>query len=357
MQAPSPMNEDNTTPLYCRVIDYKAEEENYDMEYSDDETPISSFEESPSQKPMVSMCSPRKTLMIDELDAPLSINKLQPITNDGSSSQRCSSRNMNEDSIPCPCCRSYVHCKSPKKKNNLLASNVRKNKQEQMQMPQSFSALVESVWSDQTADDSSDDGDYDTTCARNKLKREPILHQGKFDYTVTKVLADKWLHKKGSGNDIFGCKSWKSRWCQLVLAKVPGYNGVEVPLFLSSWHYSAPAPSSIIVLDTKLAVSVEIDDEMNAYGNNNNKHVNSGMKKYTHRFDIVAKTKSSSRTFSASSLEERNTWVKIINEAVDKYDRAQRVSRMSQCPLPPTIPRPIKISRNISDLNGLDLVC
>ncbi len=138
---------------------------------------------------------------------------------------------------------------------------------------------------------------------------------------------------------------------------MPGHNGIEVPLFLSSWHYSAPAPSSIIVLDTKLAVSVEIDDDMNTHGNNINSNANNGTKNYSHRFDIVAKTKSSSRTFSASSLEERNTWVKIINEAVDKYDRAQRASRMSQCPLPPTIPRPVKICRNISDLNGLDLVC
>lgn len=216
--SPSPMSQDTAAiPLYCKVIDFKVEEETYDMEYSDDETSISSFEESPpSQKPIVT-ASPIKTLMIDELDAPLSNNKLQPITNSTSSPNRCNNM-MSEDSIPCPCCRSYVHCKSPKKKNNLLASNPRRNKQEQGQMQQSFSALIESVWSDQTPDDISDDDDYDTTCARNKLKKEPILHEGKFDYTITKVLSDTWLHKKGSGNDVFGCKAWKSRWCQLVVS-------------------------------------------------------------------------------------------------------------------------------------------
>ncbi len=110
-----------------------------------------------------------------------------------------------------------------------------------------------------------------------------------------------------------------------------------------------PSPSTIIILDTKIAVSIDENEEESIPA------WKSSAKQL--RFDVVDRAKSSLRTFSTSSVEERDSWINAINQAVCNYGRAQRNSRLSHVPLPPAIPKPIRITRSVSNLDGLNLVC
>lgn len=40
------------------------------------------------------------------------------------------------------------------------------------------------------------------------------------DYEVTAVIGKGWLHKKGTGKDWMGSRSWKPRWVQLVVSSL-----------------------------------------------------------------------------------------------------------------------------------------
>lgn len=44
-----------------------------------------------------------------------------------------------------------------------------------------------------------------------------VLHSG-IQYNPTRVLAEGWVHKKGTGNDFFGSRAWKARYCRLVVS-------------------------------------------------------------------------------------------------------------------------------------------
>ena len=43
-----------------------------------------------------------------------------------------------------------------------------------------------------------------------------VLHSG-VQYQPTRILAEGWVHKKGTGNDFFGSRAWKARYCRLVV--------------------------------------------------------------------------------------------------------------------------------------------
>jgi hypothetical protein len=38
------------------------------------------------------------------------------------------------------------------------------------------------------------------------------------EYNPTRILVEGWVHKKGTGNDLFGSRSWKARYCRLVVS-------------------------------------------------------------------------------------------------------------------------------------------
>jgi hypothetical protein len=37
------------------------------------------------------------------------------------------------------------------------------------------------------------------------------------EYKFNRVLAEGWIHKKGTGNDWLRSRGWKTRWAQLVV--------------------------------------------------------------------------------------------------------------------------------------------
>ena len=61
---------------------------------------------------------------------------------------------------------------------------------------------------------SSDDDD----CDENE-SLPGVLHSG-IEYRPKKILVEGWVHKKGTGNDIFGSRAWKPRYCRLVVRMV-----------------------------------------------------------------------------------------------------------------------------------------
>jgi len=175
-------------PTYCNPADKKHEMDAFDMEYSDDEgTSVSSLEESSSYNLI-----PLKTLMIDELD-----NASCKKTNKKEGSPK--SRSPLKHDARLNTIDSYVHCES-KKKKNLIVSNVERIHQEQQS---SLSTLLESMRLDQN-----NDADDDS-----------LIKEEKIEFEIVEYIKENWLRKKGSGKDVFGNKSWKSRWCQLVVSQ------------------------------------------------------------------------------------------------------------------------------------------
>jgi hypothetical protein len=157
--------------------------------------------------------------------------------------------------VPCACCKSYVRCKDHSTNNNkynknLIASHVlgasQKNDNDDDDCcaghgegqktddtsKSSFSALFESLlWpSGGAAGAMTSAGEHQQQVGSTKMRGDhdksniqQESHHGPssptdFSYTVVKCLMESWLHKKGSGNDVFGSTSWKPRWCQLVVS-------------------------------------------------------------------------------------------------------------------------------------------
>lgn len=129
-------------------------------------------------------------------------------------------------------------------------------------------------------------------------------------YIPRDTLVSGWLHKKGTGKDWLGSRSWKARWARLVNAKVESY-ACDVPLLLIYWHPSAPYPSTVLMLDSTVVIPVDIDDEerWNAY-----------------RFEIRhATTRENAtipvtRTFTAPK-KARDEWVFAISDALLAYEK------------------------------------
>ena len=130
-----------------------------------------------------------------------------------------------------------------------------------------------------------------------------------------------------------------------------------------------PKPSTIIVLDKKIAIAV------NANKNNNSPRSNGN--KYAYRFDVASeehgeRLQANTRTFAASSEDEhlRNDWVNEINRAISVFDKTMtmlsrkyfgRLGRgAGAAALPPTVPRKGSLGgrqrSDASNLEGLDLV-
>lgn len=302
------------------------------------------------------------------------------ITRESEDSAYDESSSKDKQVIPCPCCKSYVRCKAQHKRSNLIASGRSRNRSKSNENTTkesdryTFSSLMESLWPSTGTPTCQGIGGHDSTDAEEDDERTEISSEStslrgnhynkcsnssnsintEFQYTVTKCLKESWLHKKGSGNDVFGSKSWKARWCQLVLAEIPGYHG-QVPLLLASWHSSLPKPSTIIVLEEKIAIPVDA-----LHPNNDGKDA-----EFTYKFDIVSEihqgglVSSCTRTFSAVNIDVRDDWVQNINDSICNYGRFKKSLALKNVTssLPPMSPRSKSYrSTDKSDLEGLDLV-
>jgi PH domain len=175
--------------------------------------------------------------------------------------------------------------------------------------------LTESIDEDEQVDDTeSVQGDEDDE-EGNAIFSPGTLSSG-VEYTPKEILVEGWLHKKGTGKDLLGSRGWKARWSRLVLAKVHGKE-VDIPLLLVYWYQASETPSTVIVLDSTVVVSVDMNDknQWNSF-----------------RFDIRHATSQEnntipvSRTFSAPR-KARDAWVYAISQALLMHEKQKALAR------------------------------
>ena len=221
---------------------------------------------------------------------------------------------------PCPCCARYV----------VKECDGSAAKQQQQQERQPTSLIASPSSADDDRKDATLPGSLDPTTAA---------------YTVQSTLVQGWVHKKGTGKDIFGSRGWKSRWATLCTATVPGYD-VDVPLLVIAWFPHSDTPSNVLILDPSRTVVMPVDryptEEKVVQWN-------------TFTFEIVHSSSSTggsgddtttTRVFSVPE-QERSEWVCAIQQSLREYEqRLQRKSRSSPDLLrPPLSPRnSIKLS-------------
>lgn len=150
-------------------------------------------------------------------------------------------------------------------------------------------------------------------------------------YTVKKVIVQGHLHKKGSGFDWLGSRSWKARWAVLVRARVDGHD-VDVPLLQIFWNATSPTPSTVITLDSAVILPETIAETRKSKPNY-----------HPFRFKIRHVKKSVNadpafqltRAFSCPQ-EGRDAWLSAMNEALLEYEKekasARRLSILSLSP-------------------------
>jgi hypothetical protein len=127
-------------------------------------------------------------------------------------------------------------------------------------------------------------------------------------YHPRNVLVQGWLHKKGTGKDWLGSRSWKARYARLITAKVDGYS-CDVPLLQIYWHSSTPLPSTVILLESTVVMAHDLDDKdlWNSY-----------------RFEIRHATTRENATIPVTRLfaapkKGRDAWMYAISEALLAY--------------------------------------
>jgi hypothetical protein len=195
--------------------------------------------------------------------------------------------NINEIHQPCPCCNRRV---SP-------SVEVRQTLDEPRgQARQDIPCLFDSEEHDE-------EEDYDEDYLPG------VLDSG-VEYKFKRVLAEGWVHKKGTGNDWMGSRSFKARWARLVLAKVDGFGEVDVPLLQIYWFRASERPSTVILLDSTVVLPVDKEESETCY---------------PHRFHIVHAKDDESGTRVARSFavarKGRDQWVYAINSALLKYEK------------------------------------
>lgn len=130
---------------------------------------------------------------------------------------------------------------------------------------------------------------------------------------VTKIIAEGWLQKKGTGKDWIGSKSWKPRWVQIVLAKVETCD-IDIPLLLVYWNASMPKPSNIINLVSKVIIPLKNENicgfDVVHVGNSEN-----------------GDSSKTTRTFSATH-KECNEWVQMINSTLHDFEKRRSVLKV-----------------------------
>lgn len=138
-------------------------------------------------------------------------------------------------------------------------------------------------------------------------------------YTPKRILAEGWLHKKGTGKDYLRSRGWKTRWTRLVLATLDGED-IDVPLLLVYWYHASESPSTVIALDSTVILSLDLEgkDQWS-----------------THRFEIRHATSKENNTLPvtrvfAASKKCRDAWVYVISQALLEYEKQKAKHRMQK---------------------------
>jgi len=162
-------------------------------------------------------------------------------------------------------------------------------------------------------------------------------------YKLQKIVAEGWVHLKGSGQDWLGSRAWKPRYAKLALSSVVGYETTNVPLLLIYWYQHSKTPSTIIVLDSTVVVPLDKPDKenWNAYcleiihttssvettttllSSANN----SGSPQKQQQQQKLAKPKRITRVMTAGTREARNAWVFNINQTMIQYEKEKHLIR------------------------------
>ena len=135
-------------------------------------------------------------------------------------------------------------------------------------------------------------------------------------YQIQRVLVEGLLHKKGTGLDWLGSRSWKARWSRLALGRVEGYGTMDVPLLCISWFPSSTWISTVIVLDSTVVMALDVPETEKRF-----------------RFEIRhASSKENAslpvtRTFTAPSRKARDAWVFAMSEALLTYEKEKAKTR------------------------------
>ena len=326
------MTEEIRPPMMPPLNDFHFDFDHSDLDYSDEESVTS---KDPIDDQIISLPTAKtRSLIIDEIDMP----RKSKLTVGTVSTSPSASPGHDKAKIEEP----YVICSHVQKTNRLTLQTDGSN--ENTEFP-SMTDLLEAIWPLSP-----------TNSAKIKAKNEFGLTvpktNGSFDYQVKSSILEGWLYKKGTGNDFFRSKSWKPRWCNLVVGSILGHQD-EIPMLLVSWHPSMPA-STLFILHSRLAIAIDRKED------------DSEDSEELFCFDIVApyaKTRSRenrddiqnlSRSFSGTP-KDRNKWVHKINETVKDCERKLSKARRQKSSLPPTVPsRSSGIA--LAPLNGLDLV-
>jgi len=165
---------------------------------------------------------------------------------------------------------------------------------------------------------------------------------------VFDVIAEGWLWKKGSGNDLIGSRSFKSRWSRLVLilispevAKENSLNPPYVPVLEIYWHQYSQAPSSIIILDEVNIFPVE----------KVSKGGSTVLWDTSYRIEIISRKSGECIKCVAAPKDQRDQWIKCLKQVVTESDGRKekmkidldRAARLRE--LPPTPKRFVKPDR------------
>ena len=116
--------------------------------------------------------------------------------------------------VACPCCNRSRGSFDDQMTLNEPQAIVKRShilKQEK------FPSLI-SKSQDEDDDDDDDDGGFDNDLMPGTLSSG-------VNYSPTSMIAEGWVHKKGTGKDWLGSRSWKARYAKLVVSVCTCYVG------------------------------------------------------------------------------------------------------------------------------------
>mmetsp|Transcript_108195 Transcript_108195/g.161867 ORF Transcript_108195/g.161867 Transcript_108195/m.161867 type:complete len:314 (+) Transcript_108195:54-995(+) len=202
----------------------------------------------------------------------------------------------------------------------------------------------ESLFKDDVSDTDSEDWD-------EQDQMMPGLLSDGVAYCVKKVIAQGWVHKKGTGTDWLGSRAWKPRWAVLALVSLAGHEAY-VPVLQIYWYSTSPTPTTVIHLDS--AVVLPEDDADDSKWNKSRFKIQHVKKPVDE--NCIQMT----RSFSCPRVG-RDKWVYAINQALLGYEKEKAKARSDNIrskSLSPTRPRlswtsehfPSTTSRKLTDL-------
>ena len=164
-------------------------------------------------------------LVIDELPSrnhPKKKTGIQPLTNDGSkhflpiskfSEEKHSMASSSSSSFKSSWTSSFQHGQTAM--NKMGSKTV-------------LTSFVDSFWPvSNHSEPNKDDQESTNSKMKHKSRNQripsppsssPSTAAKSLGYTIKKSIVEGWLHKKGTGKDVFQCTSWKPRWCSLVVS-------------------------------------------------------------------------------------------------------------------------------------------